>query len=92
MNRERIMYGLIALGVVLMIVVYGIERCENNRYQIRGPWKPEKKNVITWQKVDTAVLGDTIFKIACPDCFEVRKDLHAGDSSLVLMHKEREIL
>ena len=42
-NRNRIMYGLIALVVVLMIVVYGIERCENNRYQIHGPWKPEKK-------------------------------------------------
>ena len=42
------------------------------------------------QKVDTIVHGDTIFKIACPDCFEVRKDLYAGDSSLVLMHKERD--
>ena len=89
-NRNRIMYGLMALGVVLMIVVYGVERCENNRYQIHGPWKVEKKNVITWQNVDTIVLSDTIFKIACPDCFEVRKDLQAGDSSLVLMHKERE--
>ena len=28
------MYGLMALGVVLMIVVYGVERCENNRYLI----------------------------------------------------------
>lgn len=90
LDRNRIMYGLMALGVVLMIVVYGIERCENNRYQIHGPWKPEKKNIITWHKVDTIVLSDTIFKIACPDCFEVRKDLQAGDSSLVLMHKERE--
>ena len=89
-NRNRIMYGLIALGVVLMIVVYGIERCENNRYQIHGPWKPEKKNIITWQKVDTVVHGDTIFKVACPDCFEERKDLCAGDNSIVLMHKERD--
>lgn len=84
------MYGLMALGVVLMIVIYGVERCENNRYQIHGPWKVEKKNVITWQKVDTVLLGDTIFKIACPDCFEERKDLHAGDNSIVLMHKERD--
>ena len=35
-DRNRIMYGLMALGVVLMIVVYGVERCENNRYQIHG--------------------------------------------------------
>ena len=90
LDRNRIMYVLIALGVVLMIVVYGIERCENDRYQIHGPWKPEKKNIITWKKADTIIMGDTVFTITCPECFEVLEDLSLTDSIVVLKYKGEE--
>ena len=45
------------------------QKKQSNRW-----WVPEKKDVISWEKLDTIVVGEGLFKLEYPDCFELSEE------------------
>ena len=57
-------FGTIAgAGIILMLMC-----CSTGGRKV-STWKPYKKNVITWQKLDTFVFENPTFKVEYPDFF-----------------------
>ena len=75
----------ILLGV--FIVVMALSSCSSHeqKKQVNRWWAPEKKELISWEKLDTIVVGNELFKLEYPDCFEL--DEEADDSSVTVTYK-----
>lgn len=72
-------------GVIIMIVALSSCFSHEQKKQVNRWWVPEKKDLISWEKLDTIVVGDGLFKLEYPDCFEL--DEEADDSSVTVTYK-----
>lgn len=61
---KKFLFGAIAGAAVILMVMF----CSKGERKASS-WKPYKKEVITWQKLDTFVLTDPTFKVEYPDFF-----------------------
>ena len=70
-----------------MIVIVALSSCfsHEQKKQVNRWWVPEKKDVISWEKLDTIVVGDGLFKLEYPDCFEL--DEEPDDSGVTVSYK-----
>ena len=61
---KKFIFGAIAgTGIILMVM------CCSTGKRKASSWKPQKKEVITWQKLDTFVFENPTFKVVYPDNF-----------------------
>ena len=72
-------------GVIIMIVALSSCFSHEQKKQVNRWWGPEKKDMISWEKLDTIVVGDELFKLEYPDCFEL--DEEVDDSSVTVTYK-----
>ena len=61
---KKFIIGAIAGAAVILMVMY----CSTGDKKASS-WKPYKKEVITWQKLDTFVFADPTFKVEYPNNF-----------------------
>lgn len=71
-------------AIVVMVALSSCSSCEQKK-QVNRWWVPEKKDVISWEKLDTIVVGDGLFKLEYPDCFEL--DEEPDDRSVTVSYK-----
>lgn len=63
-KMKRFIFGAIAgTSIIIMLM------CCSTGGRKASTWKPYKKNVITWQKLDTFVFENPTFKVEYPDFF-----------------------
>ena len=72
-------------GVIIMMALSSCFSHEQKK-PVNRWWVPEKKDVISWEKLDTIVVGNGLFKLEYPDCFEL--DGEPDDSSVTLNYKD----
>ena len=72
-------------GLILVIVSLSSCSSHEQKKQANRWWVPEKKDLISWEKLDTIVVGDELFKLEYPDCFEL--DEEVDDSSVTVNYK-----
>ena len=63
---KKFIYGVIAGAVIVLMVMF----CSKERHQASSP-KTQKKEMITWEKLDTFVMDNPVFKVEYPDYFKV---------------------
>jgi hypothetical protein len=80
---KKFLFGVILVGIIAGLIYYCSDGDDD--YQRVRRWKPEKKDLISWEKLDTIVVGDGLFKLEYPDCFEL--DEEADDSSVTVTYK-----
>ena len=80
-NMKKILFGVIIVIVALSSCFSHEQKKPSNRW-----WVPEKKDVISWEKLDTIVVGEGLFKLEYPDCFELSEE--SDDSSVLVTYKE----
>lgn len=73
-------------GVIILIVALSSCFSHEHKKQVNRWWVPEKKDLISWEKLDTIVVGDGLFKLEYPDCFELSEE--SDDSSVLVTYKE----
>ena len=78
---RKFLFGVIVVIVALSSCFSHEQKKQSNRW-----WVPEKKDVISWEKLDTIVVGDGLFKLEYPDCFELSEE--SDDSSVLVTYKE----
>ena len=63
---KKFILGFIAgVGIVLMVMYCSMERHQSS------PQKSEQNEMITWEKLDTFVMDNPVFKVEYPDYFKV---------------------
>ena len=80
LSMKKFLFGVIIVIVALSSCFSHEQKKQSNRW-----WVPEKKDVISWEKLDTIVVGDELFKLEYPDCFKL--DEEADDSSMTVTYK-----
>ena len=78
---KKFLFGVIVVIVALSSCFSHEQKKQSNRW-----WVPEKKDVISWEKLDTIVVGEGLFKLEYPDCFELSEE--SDDSSVLVTYKE----
>ena len=73
-------------GVIIVIVALSSCFSREQKKQTNRWWVHEKKDLISWEKLDTIVVGDELFKLEYPDCFEL--DEEVDDSSVMVNYKK----
>jgi hypothetical protein len=77
---KKFLFGVIIVLVALSSCLSHEQKKQTNRW-----WVPEKKDLISWEKLDTIVVGDGLFKLEYPDCFKL--DEEVDDSSVTVTYK-----
>lgn len=77
---KKFLFGVIVVIVALSSCFSHEQKKQSNRW-----WVPEKKDVISWEKLDTIVVGEGLFKLEYPDCFELSEE--SDDSSVLVTYK-----
>ena len=63
-RMKKFLFGAIAGTAVILLVIF----CSKGERKASS-WKPQKKEVITWQKSDSFVFENPTFKVEYPDFF-----------------------
>ena len=61
---KRILIGIVAGAAIVLMVMF----CSKERHQASSP-KTQKKEMITWEKLDTFVFENPTFKVEYPNIF-----------------------
>lgn len=61
---KKFVYGLMIGAAVMLMVMY----CSPGDRKA-STWKPRKEEGITWQKLNTFMFDDPVFKVEYPDFF-----------------------
>ena len=80
LNMKKFVFGTIIVIVALSSCFSHEQKKPVNRW-----WVPEKKDLISWEKLDTIIVGDGLFKLEYPDCFEM--DEVVDDSSVTVTYR-----
>lgn len=83
LRMKKLVFGAVVVIMALSSCFSHEQKKPSNRW-----WVPEKKDVISWEKLDTIVVGDSLFKLEYPDCFELNEE--SDDSSVMVTCKKTD--
>jgi hypothetical protein len=88
---KKFLFGILLIGVIAG-VIYLCSDGDDNHYDYEEVKRPTcLEDVITWNKLDTVVIGDGLLKLEYPDCFELGDSI-CGDSDVTVSYKDKEDL
>ena len=86
---RKFLFGIVLIGVIAGVIYLCFG--DDDDYQNVGNWKPTKEDVITWNKLDSVIIGDGLLKLEYPNCFEIDDSL-CGDNEVTMLYRGKEQL